>query len=93
MSENETKHKAKVILNNSLSLEYNDKVFNILTKKKSLNCKDRKLSNTKRCLKNGISFKTRQFNERNLYYEIQILNNFNFKAMNVSNNMIDSIES
>ncbi len=43
MSENETKHKAKVILNNSLSLEYNDKVFNILIKKMSLNCEDRKL--------------------------------------------------
>jgi hypothetical protein len=43
MSENVTKHKAKVILNNRLSLEYNDKVFDVIIKKKSLNCEDRKL--------------------------------------------------
>jgi hypothetical protein len=40
---NVTKHKAKVILNDRLSLECNDKVFDVLIKKKSLNCKDRKL--------------------------------------------------
>jgi hypothetical protein len=43
MFENVTKHKGKVILNNRLSLQYNDKVFDVIIKKMSLNREDRKL--------------------------------------------------
>jgi hypothetical protein len=43
ISENVTKHKGKVTLNNRLSLEYNDKVFDVIIKKKSLNCEERKI--------------------------------------------------